>query len=356
VYVGLIVASAGLASGLGALVYRVQSARVATLVAVASGISCALGSALLVPGIFRGSKRSTEPVAGDGAPAASGSSILVRVLCAVLFAAIEDGLVATSTTMRAHTSLLTSVGVGVEAACVLILPLALLLLPVAFVLSRPGAGVLGKHVRAGLGGQKPEGEGLAVVLYAALLAIGANLSWRLGLLTSETQAAQTAVLVSAASAVACTLMSAFIVAMVAGPFASWTGLAKLARFVPAWIPLEDVCLAALGVILLYALLPEPQAITPAAAVVGFALGPQVSSRIGSVHALSRLPALALAGGAVVVTLGAVFAFEHLPDLVRVGVVGRAPPSGRTGPQWTPGDSVHAPRPGRRSRRHPAPDA
>jgi arylsulfatase A-like enzyme len=324
VYFGLIVASAGLASGLGALVYRVQSARVATLVAVASAIFCSLGSALLVPGLFRDSKR---PVAGEGAPAASPSGILVRVLCAVLFAAIEDGLVATSTTMRAHTPLLTSAGVGLEAAGVLVLPLLLLLLPVAFVLSRSGASVLGKHVRVGLGGQQPEGEGLAVVLYAALLAIGANLSWRLGLLTSETQAAQTAVLVSVASAIGCTLVSAFIVATVAGPLASSIGLAKLARFVPAWMPLEDACLAALGVILLYVLLPEPQAITPAAGVVGFALGPQVASRIGSVDALSRLPALALAGAAAVVTLGAVFAFEHLPDLVRVGVVGRAPYAG-----------------------------
>jgi arylsulfatase A-like enzyme len=246
------------------------------------------------------------------------------VLCAVLFAALEDGIVSTSTTFRAHGPLLPSLGSGLEAACLLVAPLTLLLLPVAFVLSRPGVAVLGRHLRAGLSDRRPEAEGIAVVFYAALVALGASWSWRYGLLVTEVKPVEVAVLASTASALGCTLGAALVVATLAPLIAGLAVPLRRVVKVPEGLPLEDLTLATLAVVALYALLPASHAITPAAGVVGFAVGPQITSRIPSAKALAALPALALFGGAAIVTAGSFAAFDHLPAPVRTGVVGRAP--------------------------------
>jgi arylsulfatase A-like enzyme len=324
-YAALIAIAAGLSWGLGVLAYRVQSGRVATLVSVACAIFCALGSAPLVPEFLRLRSRSSA----DAASPVAATSVRDRVVCAVIFAAVEDGIVAMSTTLRAQSPFLPSLGAGLEATCLLLLPLALLMAPIAFVLSRPGAGALGRHLRAGLSDKRPEAEGVAVVLYAALLAAGASLSWQLGRGIWERAPAesQMAVLVSTASAIACTLGGALVVATVISPVAAVTTPLKRALRVPAWLPLEDLALAALGVIALYVILPQTQAITPAAGVVGFALAPEITSRIPSMRALSQLPAAVLLGVATMATGGSALAFDRLPDLVRTGVVGRAPYAG-----------------------------
>lgn len=325
-YAGMVVASMGASWGLGVLVYGVQSARFATLVSTVCAILITLGSAPLVPAILRVvRKRGAGEAQAAPAPAAPpAASVSARIVCAVLFAMIEDGLAATTTTLRAHSPVLASLGAGLEAACLLALPLALLLLPAAFVLSRSGAGALGRHLRVGLSGEEPGAEGTAVVLYAAFLALGADLSWGLGLRVSERQPAEVAVLVSAASAVLWTLGGAFLVAIVARPAASLTGLTRRAAAMPSWLPLEQVLLAALGIVALYVLLPATHAITPAAGLVGFAIGPEISSRLPGVAVLSRLPAVALTFGALAITLVAALVFDRLPDAVRTGVIGRAP--------------------------------
>jgi hypothetical protein len=324
-YGSFIVVVGGLAWGLGVLAYRVQSARVATLVAVAAAIVGALGCAPLVPQLLR-KKRATDGAAAPDASSAprEPSFIAERVVCAVLFAAIEDGLVATSTTLRAQTGTLPAILTGLESTCLLLLPLGLLLLPAGFVLSRPGAEGLGRHLRAGLGGGRPEAGGLAAALYAALVAIGASLSWGLGLKIAEARPAEVAVVASMASAVLSTLLAAFVVAA-ASPLLAWiAGRASRLAKIPAWLPLEELVLAAIGILTLYALLPPTQAITPAAGVVGFALGPHIALRLPSVRSLAHFPALALLAAALVVTVASGWGFDRLPDLVRTGVIGRAP--------------------------------
>ncbi|MGO8994794.1 MAG: sulfatase [Polyangiaceae bacterium] len=330
VYSALVVAAGALSWGLGLLVYRVQSTRVATLITVAAAIFCVLGSAPLVTEVLRILRKRSKPKdasAEEAAPSTAAAptfSLRTRIVCAVVFAAIEDGLVAASTTLRAHVPFLSSVGAGLEATCLVVLPLALLLIPVGFVLSRPGAGVLGRHLRAGLGGEEPEAEGVAVVLYATLLALGANLSWRVGLRVGEFRPAEQAILVSAATTIACTLGASLVVAAVATPAASLVRLTKRVVAIPSWLPLEELALAVLGVIVLYALLPDTHAITPAAAVVGFAIGPAIASRLTPLESLARFPVLALVGVALLFTLTSTLLFDRLPDPVRTGVVGRAP--------------------------------
>ncbi len=317
-YAVFVLLSAGLAWGLGLLGYRVQSTRVATLISVVCAIVFTLGSAPLVTAAMRIGRK--EPP--SGADSDDVSLLRSRVLFAVLFAAIEDGLVATSTTMRAHVSFSASAETGLEAACLLLLPLTVLLLPAGFILGRSGSGTLARHLRSGLSGGERDSEGVAVVLYAAIVAIGASLSWSFGLRTGERSPTEVAVLVATGSAVAFTLGGAFIVSLVSEPVAWLTTRVRRVIKVPEWLPLEAVALAAIGILVLYDLLPATHAITPAAGVVGFALGPQISARLGEKR--SPAPTLVLVGAALVLTVGSAAAFDHLPDLVRTGVIGRAP--------------------------------
>ncbi len=248
-----------------------------------------------------------------------------RVVCAVLFATIEDGLVATSTTLRAQTRLLPSIETGLSATTLLVFPLALLLLPAAFVLSRQGARGLGPHVpgrarwRAFL-----DAGGLGIIAYAALLAVSASLAWGIGLRLSEVRPAEIAVLASTASAILFTLLAALIVAT-ASPLLGWvTERAKRLVALPVWVPVEEILLAAVGILLLYVLLPATHAITPAAGVVGFALGPQIALRLRSVRALSPASRPSRSSAARSRSRSRAASSSIASPIVRTGVIGRAP--------------------------------
>jgi arylsulfatase A-like enzyme len=88
--------------------------------------------------------------------------------------------------------------------------------------------------------------------------------------------------------------------------------------------MAEIALAAVGIVTLYMLLPPSHAITPAAGVVGFALGPYIGSRLGGVSKMTRRLVLALLAGAAVATTCAALSFDRASDLLRVGVLGRAP--------------------------------
>ena len=310
VYVALLLLGGGLSWAIGFRVYDVQSARVATLAATASALAFTFGAALLVAVLFR----PAEP------PVSREANVLrSRATYAVLFAAAADGLVATSATLRAHTSPAAALSAGLEAFAFLVLPIALLVAPAAALLARPGARVLWRHLRVGLSGERPEAESAAVVLYTIALCGGALLSWHLGVRVSETQPAGIAVLVSAACAVASATLGATLVTLAAHP-AAWV-IARIARPGASSASMEALLAASVGVLTLYLLLPPSHAFAPAAALVGCAVGPLLSPA-GS--RLLRLPTAALAVGAMAVTGASALAFSHLPDAARLGVLGRAP--------------------------------
>src|SRR5487761_2164706 len=89
---------------------------------------------------------ATKPVV------ASDFGVRERVFFALLFAGIEDSLVATSTTWRTHVGPFRALGAGVEALSFLAFPLVAIGVPLGFLLSRPGSRALQQHVRTGLGG------------------------------------------------------------------------------------------------------------------------------------------------------------------------------------------------------------
>jgi arylsulfatase A-like enzyme len=247
-----------------------------------------------------------------------------RVFFALFFAAIEDSLVAMSTTWRTHVGLLRAVGAGLEALFFLAFPLLAVGLPLGFLLSRPGAQSLLRHVRVGLSGDRPENEGLGAVLYALVFAGGVALAWGIGFRASDFQSPRVATLVSTLASVVLLFGGALVVAAVAGPVSSLVRRVSRRLPVPDWLPLEAMAVAVVFVLSLYSLLPPSHAITPAAAVVGFALGPQIAERVPSLAYAARLPIRLVAPIALAFTLTAGFALKHLSDSVQMGVLARAP--------------------------------
>jgi arylsulfatase A-like enzyme len=247
-----------------------------------------------------------------------------RVAFAFLFAGIEDSLVAASTTWRAHSGLLNSLLAGLEALCFIAFPLLVVAVPIGFLLSRPAARILAHHVRVGLSGGRPEDESIGSFLYAVVFAISVGLAWGIGFRSSDFQSPRVATLISTLASIVLFFGGAFLVAAVAGPVGRVVRRVGKNVQVPAWLPAESVATATVGVVALYVLLPPSHAITPSAAFVGFALGPQVSARIPSGEAFAKLPVLVLAPIALLLSTGAGFAFGHLSDTVRMGVLARAP--------------------------------
>jgi arylsulfatase A-like enzyme len=307
-FLALTVVGAGAAWAVGFRIYDVQSARVATLGATLGALLSTAGAALVVAVFFGGARRQPDDF-----------DARARMVCAVLFAAAEDGAVATSATLQAHTAPLAALGSGVEAFCFLLFPLALLALVPTVLLGSAGAQGLGRHLRAGLAGGREEAEGVAAILYAVVVSGGAVLSYGVGFKLSETQPAAVAVLVSVACTVVCMLAGALLVALLSRPASKL--LARPLAAAPAWLPLQSVLMAAAGVAGLYGVLPPSHAIAPAAALVGFAVGPQL---LAGLAALGRLPAAALLGGSFALSALAGLAFGHVSDAVRIGVLGRAP--------------------------------
>jgi arylsulfatase A-like enzyme len=257
-------------------------------------------------------------------PAKSQHDTRARVFCAFLFAAIEEGLVVTTTTWRGHADIPKALASGLEAFCFFAFPLFLVALPFGALLTTRGARVLGRHVRAGLSGERSELEALGVFLYAIVLAAGASLAWRAGFRTSDFQSARVATLVSTVVAIVFVSCGALVVPMIVEPVGKAARRLTEAARVPDWVPLEDVAVAAVVIVGLYGVLPASHAITPAAATVGFALGPEVAARMPSLAAAASARPLVLAAVTFPLTLGAGSALEHLPDTVRVGLLDRAP--------------------------------
>ena len=307
------------------LVERVQSYRVATLVAVAAMLVLSVGGALPVAILLgRGAPSEAE---GSGEPAADARiSIRLRLLCAILFAAIEDGLVTMTTTSRAGIAWRPAAGSALVVIALLLFPLAVAAVPAELLLARRGARALGRHVRAALAGDHPEAAGACVLLDAGLVGGGAVLAWQLALRAGERWPTETAVSIAVVATLVPVLLGPFVVALLARPLAWVVRLASRVP-VPKWLPVEDGALAILGVGVIYAILPAANAITPAAAVVGFAVGPHLSSQIAALKSVARAPAAMTLGAAFVVTLGVGVAFDHLPDLVRVSALTRAPYAG-----------------------------
>jgi arylsulfatase A-like enzyme len=259
----------------------------------------------------------------QGAPL---GAIRERVFFAFLFAGVEDGLVAASTTWRTHVGILKTLLAGLEASSFLAFPLAVVAIPLGFLLSREGPRLLGRHVRIGLSGERPEYEGVATVLYAIVFSAGVGLAWGAGFRASDFQSARVATLVSTLAAVVLLFGGATLVSAVALPVgALLERAAKRVRLrIPVWLPLESVLIAAVGVGTLYVLLPPSHAITPAAAIVGFALGPQAAQRIGPLGRSSRASVLVIAPVALALSVAAGVALKHLSDVVQMGVLARAP--------------------------------
>jgi arylsulfatase A-like enzyme len=307
-FLALAVVGAGAAWALGFRIYDVQSARVATLGATLATLASTAGAALVVATFF-----------GRGLTSRDEVDARARMVCAVLFAAAEDGAVATSATLQAHTPLLSALGSGVEAFCFLLFPLALLVAVPTALLGSAGARSFGRHFGAGLAGGREDAEGVAAILYAITVSSGGVLAWRIGFRLSETQSAGVAVLASVACVLAFTVGGALLVALLSRPASSL--LAKPLAAAPAWLPLQSILMAGAGVAGLYLVLPASHAIAPSAALVGFAVGPQL---LAGLAALGRLPAAALLGGSLVLSTVAGLVFGHVSDGVRIGVLGRAP--------------------------------
>ena len=248
-----------------------------------------------------------------------------RLFYAVLFAIVEDGLVASSTSLRAHAGAVTSLLAGLEASCFMALPLALAAAPVAWLLDRPTSRVLGRHLRAGLAAGEPENEGTGVVLYSLALAVGAVLTWQLGMRIGELQSTRVATLATLAVALFAMGASALVSTLLVGRAGKLLHrLPARLRAPPPWLPVPGVLVTLAGVAALYWFLPSSHAITPAAALVGFFLGPEIGSRIVEGPARVRAPVALLFGASVLLTAGASIALPRLPDAAKLGVLTRAP--------------------------------
>ncbi len=249
-----------------------------------------------------------------------------RVFFAFLFAGVEDGLVAASTTWRTHVGVLKTVLAGLEAFCFLAFPLAVVAIPLGFLLSREGPRALGRHLRIGLSGEEPEHEAVACFLYAIVFAAGVGVAWGAGFRASDFQSARVATLVSTVAAVVLFFGGAILVSIIARPVGIvLRRAAKRVRLrVPEWLPLEGLAIAAVGVGTLYILLPASHAITPAAATVGFALGPYAAERITPLGRVARAPVLLLAPATLALSVSAGAVLKHLSDAVPMGVLARAP--------------------------------
>ena len=227
-----------------------------------------------------------------------------RVAFAFLFAGIEDSLVAASTTWRAHSGLLNSLLAGLEALCFIAFPLLVVAVPIGFLLSRPAARILAHHVRVGLSGGRPEDESIGSFLYAVVFAISVGLAWGIGFRSSDFQSPRVATLDLDARFDRPLLRRRVPRDRRRGPRGA--GGRRVGRNVrvPAWLPAESVATATVGVVALYVLLPPSHAITPSAAIVGFALGPQVSARIARGRRASpHSPAFVLAPVALLLSSG-----------------------------------------------------
>ena len=250
-----------------------------------------------------------------------------RVLAAVLFAMLADGCAAGLTMWRTHAGATAVVLSAFESAAFLALPLALLALPVAWVLGRREVQVLGTHLREGLSGGRAENGAVAVVLYAGSTGFGATFVAWLGLRLSDHMSVRVALILTVALSIAWMVATAALVALTVRFFA-WPFSRLGQRF--AWLPRPtSLVLGLIGVGTLMRLLPVSHAVTPAWAIVGFAVGPSFGARLGMLRGQAAprarpVPGAALLLGAWALSLLSAFALNRVPDTVQLAVLYHAP--------------------------------
>jgi arylsulfatase A-like enzyme len=244
-----------------------------------------------------------------------------RVFFAALFGVIDDGVMASYLTAEAHASRPVVLLAGLEVACFLAFPVTILSLPVAFLLNTPGARILGRYLRRGLSGDRPEYAHPALILFAIAMGISACASWRLGLRVAEVESPRVATLVTMASSLTFAFGGALSVAAVVHPVGS-----LVHRLFPrvAWLPLKDLMLAAVGQVTLLVLLPRLYVNSPAALLFGFALGPWIASNLRGIGKVDRLPVPMLLAGTSFLSMGASGALKRLPALAQSALLERAP--------------------------------
>ena len=256
-----------------------------------------------------------------------------RLLAAALFAMVAEGSCAGVASGRSHAGVVAILLSGLETATFLALPAAVLALPIAWVLGQKELQSLGSHMAEGLSGENPDRAGIAVLLYAGLLGVGAMVPGWLGVGVANHMSVRFTIVLTVAFTLAWMVASAALVAMivryVAWPFAvvskrlrgapRWQRLPRLSPGSGTRIAFALVCIAGL-----VAILPLSHAITPAAAVAGFGLGPWLAGLLGAVRRVTRAsgPALVLAGA--LLTPAAALALTHAPSSVQLAVLYRAP--------------------------------
>ena len=266
-----------------------------------------------------GPEAAEEQVGAAGAVSVSQRD---RVIGAVVFAMLADGCGAALAMWRSHATVSATLLSAFESAAFLALPAALLALPIAWLLSRKEVAALGHHVREGLAGGRAELGDFAVILYVGAVGFGATFAAWLGLRLADHMSMRIAVILTVCIAIAWVFVMLVVVAMLTR-FVAWPFM-RLARRFP-WLPRPtNLILAAIGVVTVMRLLPVTHAVTPAWAIVGFALGPAFKERIPPLRGPRPIPGAALVLAAWGLTLLSGVVLNHVPDTVQMAVLYRAP--------------------------------
>jgi arylsulfatase A-like enzyme len=245
------------------------------------------------------------------------------VLLGALLTVIWEGLLTGFLCANAGEGAGVTAAAGLQAAGFVALPVALAAISVGYVLGARSVRLLGRQVRVGLSGHRPELESAGVVLCALMLGATAGAAWQLGVRVADSQSARVATLVTMIATLAAVLGSALVTLPLAGAIGRIAGRPRLPRPL-AWLPIEGLLLAGIASLTLLALVPTVYTNTPAALAFGCALGPVAVRRIRPLRSLARLQALWLLLLAGVLTLAASVALDRSSGQVRIGVLGRAP--------------------------------
>jgi arylsulfatase A-like enzyme len=250
------------------------------------------------------------------------SGLRDRVVAAVVLALLADGVAVAIALGQSHAMPSVVALAAFETAGFLALPLALAGLPLAWTLSRPEVLTLGRQMRAGLSGGQPEHENLATVLYIATAGLGATFASWIGLQLTVSLSTRVGAILTVALVFTWTLGMAMPVAIVARPLGR--PIALLVRRFP-WLPnLAPPLVATVGILTLCRLLPASHVLTPAGAILGFAIGPLLKARLPWMRGPRRITVPALVAGASALSVASATFLSHVPPAVQMAVLYRAP--------------------------------
>jgi arylsulfatase A-like enzyme len=263
----------------------------------------------------------TQEAEAEQAQAAS--TLRARVVAAVVLAILADGCSAAISMRRSHAGFGTVLLSGLESSAFLALPLTLAVLPLAWFLARPSVRILGRHVRLGLAAGQADNGDLAVILYMA--ALGAGIAWANwnGYWLAEQASIRVGLLAMLAFMVFWVFAAMVLVSAIVGKLGSF--VTRVGAKVP-WLPRPtELILAVAGVLTILRLLPVSHAVTPAWAIVGFAMGPTLKARISVLSGPRRpLPWAAYVAVAAAASTLAALTLSRVPEAVQLGVLYRAP--------------------------------